>query len=169
MKIFLLIALLLVTGSLWSKNYTLEGAEATYTVKHIFKTVKGKSQELKGKMVCEKSECDFLVAAPAKSFVSSDSNRDLNMQTILETKKFPLVTVKGKFSEDNLSKESFEMKSLVNFHGVEKEYLVKISKKNPYEGRFVLLLEEHRVERPSLLTSKIDNEVPIDFSFRWKE
>jgi len=161
--------LLLLSLQVEAKEYTLSQAKAEYTVKHIFKTVKGQSKDIKGKMVCENETCEFLIAITSKSFISSDSNRDLNMQTILEVTKFPLITVKGSLPESDLSKQQFEVKSLVSFHGIEKEYLIKITKGRPSEGSLTVLLEDHKIERPSLLMAKIDNEVPISFSVDWKE
>jgi polyisoprenoid-binding protein YceI len=169
MKKLFLVVMILSSQIVCAKDFMLDKAKAEYTVKHLFKTVKGESTELKGKLVCANGNCEFLVAIPSKSFVSSDSNRDLNMQTILEVTKYPLVTVKGTFSEENLTKTKYEMKSLVNFHGVEKEYLLNIKNGSPLSGGFVLLLEDHKVERPSLLMAKIDNKVPISFTFEWKE
>lgn len=169
MKNFSILVLLLFAQLVQAKDFTLINAKADYTVKHLVKTVKGESSELKGKLVCEKENCEFLVAVPAKSFVSSDSNRDLNMQTILEVTKYPLITVKGSFPEANLAKQNYEMKAMVNFHGIEKEYLLVVKNGNISTGDFTLLLEDHKVERPSLLMAKIDNKVPIHFTFSWKE
>lgn len=169
MKIFFCFLMSLSIHSLHAKEFMLTNAKADYTVKHLFKTVKGESNELKGKLVCDKDACDFLVAIPAKSFVSSDSNRDLNMQTILEVTKYPLVSVKGKFPEVNLTKSQFDVKSLVSFHGIEKEYVLSIKNGSLSSGQLTLLLEDHKVERPSLLMAKIDNKVPVSFTFSWKE
>ncbi len=152
-----------------AKDFTLSEAQAKYTVKHLFKTVTGESKDLRGKMVCENQLCEFLVAIPPKSFVSSDSNRDLNMQTILEVTKFPVITVKGKIAETELAKQKFEIKALINFHGIEKEYNLKIDRGSQLSGQFSVLLEDHKVERPSLFMAKIDNEVPLSFTFDWKE
>jgi hypothetical protein len=169
MKIIFCFFMSLSIHSSYAKEFVLTNAKADYTVKHLLKTVKGESHDLKGKLVCEKSVCEFLVAIPASSFVSSDSNRDLNMQTILEVTKFPLVTVKGSFPEENLSKTQFEMKSLVSFHGIEKEYVLTVKNGLPSSGQLVILLEDHKVERPSLLMAKIENKVPVSFTFAWKE
>lgn len=152
-----------------AKDLTLSQAKAEYTVKHLLKTVKGESGDLKGKMVCENQLCEFLVAIASNSFLSSDSNRDLNLQTIIEATQYPLITVKGNLPETDLSKEKFEVVSKVNFHGIEKEYVLKMKRSSPFSGQFTLLLENHKVERPSLLMAKIDNEVPISFTFDWKE
>lgn len=169
MRIFFGFLMCLSMHFSYAKDYVLTNAKADYTVKHLIKTVKGESDQLKGKLVCDKDICDFLVAIPANSFVSSDSNRDLNMQTILEVTKYPLITVKGTFPETNLSRPQFELKSLVNFHGIEKEYILNIKNGPLSSGELVLLLEDHKVERPSLLMAKIDNKVPVSFSFVWKE
>jgi polyisoprenoid-binding protein YceI len=169
MKTLAVILMILSSQMVLAKNLVLSQSKAEYTVKHLFKTVKGESSELKGKMVCEKEICEFLVAIPAKSFVSSDSNRDLNMQTILEVTKYTIVTVKGTLPESDLAKPQYEIKSLVSFHGIEKPYTLQIKNGSPLSGHFVLLLEDHKVERPSLLMAKIDNQVPINFTFEWKE
>ncbi len=167
MKLFL--ALMVLSSQLFAAEYVISKGEAEYTVKHLVKTVKGKTTDLKGKMVCEKSECQFLFAAPVKSFISSDSNRDSNMLTVVEATQFPLVVVKGKFPEADLSKEQFTLKALVNFHGVEKEYTVVVKNKDKLSGVLPLELESHKVQRPSLLTVEVENEVPVDFAFSWKK
>lgn len=164
MKVLLLICLLFSVTA-FAKELKLENSKISYEVKYLTKTVIGESKESKGKMVCENKECDFLVAAPVKSFVSSDSNRDLNMLTILEATKYPVVTVKGKLPEEKLSEKQYQFNANVSFHGVEKEYPITVSGNH---GKFTVNLENHKIDRPSLLTVKIDNEVPISFEFNWK-
>lgn len=166
MKLFILLSLV-VSFSVQAKEFLLSKGEAEYTVKHLVKTVKGKSTELKGKMVCENGQCQFIFAAPVKSFISSDSNRDLNMQTVVEAAKFPMVVVKGKLPEADLSKPEFGLEASVNFHGVEKTYFVRVKNKAGLSGVLPLKLEAHKVERPSLLTVEIDDDVPVEFSFSW--
>lgn len=169
MKYFFALFILSLSWSALAADHLLSHGQASYVVKHLVKTVRGESQDVRGKIACEKSGCEFLVAAPITSFVSSDSNRDLNMQTILEATKYPLVTAKGKFPEADLSKKKISFTANISFHGIEKPYLVKIQHQSGMSGEFVLLLEDHKVERPSLLTVAIENEVPIKFSFNLKD
>lgn len=169
MKMIFGFLMFFLVHTLEAKEFLLTNAKAEYTVKHILKTVRGQSSDLKGKMVCQKQMCEFLVAIPAKSFISSDSNRDLNMQTILEVTKYPLITIKGTFPESELSKPHFDIKSLVSFHGIEKEYVLNIKKSSLSSGELKVILEDHKVERPSLMMAKIDNKVSINFTFEWKE
>ena len=54
---------------------------------------------------------------------------------------------------------------MISFHGIEKEYSLKIKNGARSEGELVLVLEDHKVERPSLLMAKIENNVPVKFNF----
>ncbi len=166
---YLLFFICLTTASVWAKTYTLKNGSATYTVTHSFKTVKGASEQIKGKMVCEGTRCEYLVAIRTDSFKSSDSNRDLNMLTILDSEKFPLITIKGNFEEALLKEKNSKIQASVSFHGQEKTYELQLSEITQGKGSLVVDLEAHGVERPSLLTIKIKNDVPIDFDYAWAE
>ena len=105
----------------------------------------------------------------AYSFVSSYSNRDLNLQMIIEVAQYPLITVKGHLSESSLAQDQFDVPAMISFHGVEKSYILKVTKAAPFFGEFSLLLEDHKIDRPSFLMARIENEVPLRFTFTWKE
>jgi hypothetical protein len=166
---YVLFFICLATTSVWAKTYTLQNGSATYSVMHSFKTVKGTSEQIKGKMLCEKSRCEYLIAIRTDSFKSSDSNRDLNMLTTLNSEKFPLITIKGSFEEALLKEMNTKIQALVSFHGQEKNYELQLSEITQGKGSLVIDLEAHGVERPSLLTIKIKNDVPIDFNYVWAE
>ena len=166
---YMLFFLCVSTQSVWAKTYTLQNGSAIYTLTHSFKTVKGKTEQIKGKMVCENAQCEYLIAIRTDSFKSSDSNRDLNMLTILNSEKFPLITIKGGFEEALLKEKSSRIQAKVLFHGQEKNYELQLSEITQGKGSLEIDLEAHRVERPSLLTIKIKNEVPIEFDYIWSE
>ena len=168
MKLWIII-LCLSSNIVLAKDFKLARGQAEYTVSHLVKTVKGTSKELKGKMVCNDGSCEFLVAIAVKSFISSDSNRDSNMQTILEIIKYPLITVQGQLTESDLAKDHFALLAKEKLHGVEKDYTLKLVKKEQFSGSLTLSLKDHNVERPSLLTVAIENEVPVHFSLLWSE
>lgn len=171
MKFFIYLILFSISFSSWAKDYLLSESKGTYTVKHLVKTVNGESKDIKGKIACDKDNCEFLLAVPAKSFVSSDSNRDLNMQGVLETAKFSLITAKGKFPQSKMQEKEWTVQSAISVHGVEKNYDVKIKATDAthMNASFILKLDDHHIERPSLLTFKIENEVPLEFNLVWKE
>jgi hypothetical protein len=166
MKFFIL--MLVFSGFSYGAEKSLSKGVATYQVKALFKTVQGKSDDLKGKMVCKDGGCEYILAALVKTFRSSDSNRDLNMLTVLEAEKFPLVSVKGIVPESQLVDGKFLTEAKVTFHGIEKTYPVNVSPGKILTGDFILDLEAHNVTRPSLLTVKIDHTVPVHFELQWK-
>jgi YceI-like domain len=146
----------------------LSMGSATYHVQYTLKKVEATSKEVKGKIMCPTEECEFLLAVPLKSFESSDSNRDLNMQMTTEADKFPLATAKGKFHIDELKKDKTIIQAQVEMHGITKTYPVTLEKQGS-KASFKLDLEAHKIERPSLFGIKIKNEVPMDFDLKWSK
>lgn len=164
---YLILFLLPVLAHAQQVTRSLKSGSAKYVVSYLTKTVNAESKDVKGKMICG-SECEFLLAIPVKTFESGDSNRDLNMQSTVDAGTFPVVTAKGKFNKELLDKKDFSINAIVNFHGVDVSYPVSVTD----FGKKALLklnLEKHKIERPSLFTVKIDNEVPVEFNFEWSE
>lgn len=146
----------------------LSVGQATYHVKYTFKKVEATSSEIKGKINCGDKDCEFLLAVPVKSFVSSDSNRDLTMLQLTEADKYPVATAKGKFSKEVLNQTTAQIQADVEFHGVTRNYNVSLANKMQ-EASLILDLDAHKIERPSLFGIKIKNELPVDFKLNWKK
>lgn len=142
--------------------------QATYHVKYTLKKVEATSVEMKGKINCDTKICEFLLAIPIKSFESSDSNRDLNMLQITEASKYPIASAKGTFPKEVLTQENAKIEAEVDFHGVKKNYTIALKEKFQ-KASFVLDLDGHKIERPSLFRIKIKNEMPLDFVMKWTE
>lgn len=142
--------------------------QATYHVKYTLKKVEATSVEVKGKINCDAKTCEFLLAVPIKSFESSDSNRDLNMLQTTEASKYPIASAKGTFPKDVLNQENAKINAEVDFHGVKRSYSIALKEKLQ-KASFVLDLDGHKIERPSLFGIKIKNEMPIDFVLKWTD
>lgn len=168
MKLFL--CFFLLCGSAFSSVWEMSQGKSTYEVKHLVKKVHSESRDLKGKMECGDKECEFLIAVPVKSYASSDANRDLNMQTVTESSKFPMALARGQFPMDGLTKtEQWVLPLEVEFHGKKMKYSAQVSKKadGRFMADFILKLDQHGIERPSFLGFKIDDEVPMHFELQW--
>jgi hypothetical protein len=76
-------------------QWVLEQSTLTYHVSHTLHQVDGVSHAARGKGVCHAGQCDFLIAAPVKSFDSGDSNRDLHMVQVTRGGQFPMVSVRN--------------------------------------------------------------------------
>lgn len=161
--------LVLISFPVMAETYVLEKSSANYVVKAFGKTVVGESKDLKGKMSCSDAECEFLVAAPVSSFISADANRDENMKAATEASVIPIVSGSGKFLKTNLSQEKWKLPLEVDFHGQKEKYEAQIRKtgSNTFKADFILKLDQHKINRPSLFGFKIQNDVPMAFDLHW--
>src|ERR1700691_4697213 len=80
-------------------QWLLSQSTLTYHVSHPLHQVDGVSHAARGKGVCHAGQCDFLIAAPVKSFDSGDSNRDLHMIEDVRGAQFPMVVVRTHIPE----------------------------------------------------------------------
>src|ERR1700730_1774889 len=93
--LFLALPTLAQTDSQW----VLSQSTLTYHVSHPLHQTEGVSHAARGKGVCHAGQCEFLIAAPVKSFDSGDSNRDLHMLQVTRGGQFPLITVRPRLPE----------------------------------------------------------------------
>src|ERR1700761_4301949 len=104
-----LLALLLLAVSVpaqttqTDQSWMLDQSTLTYHMSHPIHEVDGVSHGAKGKGQCHAGQCDFLVAAPVRSFDSGDSNRDLHMLQVTRGAEFPVVLVKFHVAQSALS------------------------------------------------------------------
>lgn len=155
-------------------NYELKKSNVKYLVTYLIKHTEGESAESKGKGECKDAHCEFLVAAPIKSFTSKDSNRDLNMLGATKADKFPLAVVHVKTkSEITSGKMIADLE--VEFAGIKKSYpgivfiTTQVADGFHVSGKFDLFPTKHNVERPSLLGVSIEENVPLSIEADWKK
>jgi hypothetical protein len=155
-------------------NYELKSSKINYLVTYLIKKADGESTGAKGKGECKVDKCDFLVAAPIKSFESKDSNRDLNMLNTTKAEKYPLVVAKI-LTPTSITNGVLKADLEIDFSGVKHLY-----KSIPFtahfkdgilhvEGKFDLILGEHKIEKPSLLGVNINELVPLTITADWKK
>ncbi len=154
-------------------KFELQSSKINYLVTYLIKKADGDSQASKGKGECN-STCEFLIAAPIKSFQSKDSNRDANMLKTTKADKFPLVVARV-FTKNEITNGVLIADLEIEFSGVKHLYKNRPFKASLVEnilkvdGSFDLLLEDHKVEKPSLLGVDIQNIVPISITAIWKK
>ncbi|PJA90740.1 MAG: hypothetical protein CO136_00910 [Candidatus Levybacteria bacterium CG_4_9_14_3_um_filter_36_7] len=135
-------------------------------MKYLLKKINATSTEAKGKGICNKKDCEFLVAAPVKSFTSKDSNRDTNMLTYTKASDFPMVVVKLKTLSEFKENGNYDLD--ISFAGQSHTYKNIAMKsegndtKFKVKGTIPLLLSDFNVERPELLLVKVDDLTPIE-------
>jgi len=111
--------------------------------------------------------------APVESFDSGNSNRDAHMKEVTEAARFPQVELKG-LCDSCATPTTFPttvdktIKAELSFHGIKKalEVPVKLTYESATRIRAVahlsVSLDEFKIERPSLLFAKVDDEIKLD-------
>ena len=141
----------------------------TYAMNHIMHAWDGTSNQLNGLVQLNANGQIEKVAMIAKvsSFDSKSSNRDAHMLEVVESLKYPNISFQST-SVTETAKDKLLVKSMLEFHGIKKEISFeatsrKKDKETMVVGNFIFLLEDFKIERPSFMLTKVDNEVKVNF------
>lgn len=158
-----------------ASQWMLIQSTLTYHVSSPVHHVKGVSHAAKGKGVCQNGQCNFLVAAPVKSFDSGDSNRDLHMLEATRGAQNPMVVVRAEFSQAELQQSTIYADLDVQFAGQTRHYshvaFQKQSQGNEMRitGTVPSTCSDFKFDRPSFLGMLIDNNIPVQVDATWKQ
>jgi hypothetical protein len=175
MRILLLGALLgmMSAATCRAEDWVLEQSTITYGVSHPLHHVEGTSHAARGKGVCKKDQCDFLIGAPVKSFDSGDSNRDLHMLQVTRGGQFPMITVRTRLPA-NLSGSAIAADLDIQFVGQTVHYAqipfqrIDHGDQTRITGTIPLKISDFKILAPSLLAVPIKNDVPIEVDMTWQ-
>jgi hypothetical protein len=155
------------------EQWVLQESTLSYHVSHPFHQIDGVSHAARGKGVCHGGQCDFLIAAPVKSFDSGDSNRDLHMIQAARGAQFPMVTVRTRLRESSLNESKFSLDLDIEFAGQTVHY-----SQIPFQqtingtqhhlaGTVPAKVSDFKIDPPTLLTIPIKNEMPVRVDTVW--
>ena len=168
--LFLALPLFAQTDAQW----VLEQSTLTYLMTHPMHEVSGTSREAKGKGVCHAGQCDFLIAAPVKSFDSGDSNRDLHMVEATRGAQFSMVIVRTQFPQAATASPTIYADLEVQFAGQTAHYqhvpFQRVSQGNQVRisGTIPSTCSDFKIDRPSFLAVPIKNEIPVSVEMTWR-
>ncbi len=139
------------------------------------------SKKVEGKVkILPTGAAQIAIRAPVESFDSSNSNRDAHMKEVTEAARYPHVEFKGLCDSCALpatfpATVDKTIKAEISFHGVKKnlDVPVKLTYESASRVRAVahlaLSLDEFKIERPSLLFAKVDDELKLDVDIVLKQ
>jgi hypothetical protein len=156
-------------------QWVLEKSTLTYHVSHPLHEADGISHAARGKGVCQRSECNFLIAVPVKSFDSGDSNRDLHMLEVVRGAEFPMVVVRTELPESEIKPGTIHADLEVQFAGQTVRY-----KQVPFQltaqgddinltGTIPATVSDFKIVPPKLLMMPIKNEIPVRVDMAWQK
>jgi hypothetical protein len=156
-------------------QWILEQSTLIYHMSHPMHEVDGVSHGAKGKGACHAGMCDFLIAAPVKSFDSGDSNRDLHMIEATRGAQFPMVVVRTHIPEQSAQSHSLYADLEVQFAGQTAKYShvpfqeMANGSEVRITGTIPATCSDFKIDRPSFLTIPIKNEIPVKVDMTWRE
>ena len=154
--------------------WLLDQSTLTYHMSHPMHEVDGVSHAARGKGVCHAGQCDFLVAAAVKSFDSGDSNRDLHMIQTTRGAQFPIVQVRFRLPQAELTSPTLECDLEVQFAGNTAHYShlpfrqVIEGTAHHITGTVPATLTDFKIDAPTFLTIPIKNEIPVRVDMVWR-
>ena len=138
-----------------------------YTGKHFLHKWSAENKNISGLIQIENETISNIgVVAKVSDFRSGNSNLDSNSLRVLDALKFPNVIFKS--TSINQENGQIRIDGVMNFHGIEKDItisaeLVQLDESIKLSGKFSVYLTEFLVDRPSLLTMKVDDEINLEF------
>lgn len=156
-------------------QWALEQSTLTYHISHPLHQVDGVSHAAKGKGLCHAGQCDFLIAAPVKSFDSGDSNRDLHTLQVARGGQFPIVTVRTHLPEDAAASATIYADLEIEFSGQTAKYthiafqLATQGPETKITGTIPATLTDFKIDPPSLLAMPVKNEIPVRVEMTWRK
>lgn len=151
-------------------NCIKEESSITYSMRHPLHAWTGENKEISSIILTDEARSiiyQVAVSAKVSIFDSKNANRDSHMIEVLEALKFPNVT----FVSSSVTIEGNEFVSMgtMTFHGISqpvalKGKLNKEGDKLTFTGEFNLKLTQFKVELPTLMGIKTDD----DFTLKYK-
>ena len=146
----------------------------TYHLVHKMHKVDGTSHKVEGKArLMADGKAQVSVRVPAESFDSGNVNRDAHMKEAVEAAKYPTIELKA-LGEGVTAPSAFPttqkktFKAQLSFHGIQEVFdlPVDITWDSPAKVHaattFAISLDKFKVERPSLMFVKVDDELKLD-------
>lgn len=155
-------------------TFVLTQSTLTYHMVHPVHTVDGTSHAARGKGLCDAGTCNFLVAAPVKSFDSGDTNRDEHMLQVTRGAEFPVVTVRFSLPASAINSPTLNCDLEVSFAGNTAHYshvpFQQSIQGNTHHitGTVPSTLTDFKIPAPSFLTVPIKNEIPVKVDTVWQ-
>jgi polyisoprenoid-binding protein YceI len=168
-------AFLLFLGVAWAQSADWSAASGTlrYELVHKLHKVEGVSRRVEARArLLPDGNVQVMVRVPSDSFDSGNVNRDAHAKEAVEAARYPFVVLKATGALAPPAKfptsEQRTFNAVLSFHGVDEPMSLPVTLRWESPGRvqatarFAISLEHFKIERPSLLFVKVEDQVWID-------
>jgi polyisoprenoid-binding protein YceI len=143
--------------------------------------VHGTSKRVEGKaVITPDGKAQVMVRVPVESFDTDNTNRDAHMKESVEAARYPMVELKAvadgmapPASFPSTVKKTWKVQLV--FHGVKQIFDVPVevvwrdASTAQAKAEFHISLESYKIERPSLLFVKVDDDLGISADLVFKK
>lgn len=167
-----IITLLFNLNSAQAQSYMSEDGYVEFVSTAPLLEFKGKSDHLTGLIDLDENLIDFYMDLNTIDTEVERRNRDMR-NTYLETDKFPFAEFTGEllssFDPENREKQDVLARGKFKIHGVEREIEVEGTLEPSNDGiklvaSWVVLLEDHNIDRPGILFYELAEEQTVNIS-----
>ena len=154
------------------KRVDSERSSINYSGKHFLHKWSAENKNISGLIqIQNESISNIGIVAKVSDFKSGNSSLDSNSLRVLDALQFPNVIYKSTLVNQEDGQIRFE--GVMNFHGIEKDFSISaeithLNEITQLSGKFIVSLTDFLVERPSLLTRKINDEINLEFELFFK-
>ena len=154
-------------------TWLLDRSTLTYRMTHPVHKVEGTSHAAKGKGFCQAGMCEFLLAAPVKTFDSGDTNRDLHMIQVVRGAEYPMIIVRFHVPAAATSQPIFRADLDVTFAGQTAHYSqIRFDQtidgqEHRIAGTIPATVADFKIDPPRFLTVPIRNDIPVRIDTAW--
>lgn len=170
MKTLIIAALMFLSVRVFAADWQMVSATVTYHVVHPLHKIDATSKEARGKGSCTPKGCEFLVAAPVKSFDSGNGNRDSHTLETVNGALHPYVKLHCT-SPTAASTAIFKCEIELNGKTVTAMPKINFEKLDiqgaTLRGHFDLKLTDFDIKRPALFSVAVKDAFTVDFSSSW--
>ncbi len=164
--LFLLYSLYLLPQTS-SNVWEIESGKARFKSETEWETIEGIAEGFSGKVNLSTKE--ILVTMSVSTWATPNRLQTSHMHdNYLETDKFPEAKFEGKINQLEPNTGKVNVSGKLTLHGITKEYkdIVGLWKqiekgKSQYDTEFSILLSDHKIEIPSLVIIKLNNEIKL--------
>jgi len=169
--LLVLITVFQISTSLAQDIYVVSKANVNFTSDAPLEMIEAESNKLTG--ILKISDRSFVFRVPIKSFEGFNSSlqRTHFNENYMESTKFPHTVFEGKIIEeiDFSTPGTYNIRAKGSFtsHGIKQERIIKCKliiapNKITVSSKFTVLLEDHNIKIPTVVSQKIAEEILIN-------
>jgi len=165
----LLISFNLCSQELWKIDSN--SSFIKYSGNHYLHNWNAQNNKISGLLNIDNTSINNIgVIAKVEDFSSGNSSLDSNAMRVVEVLKYPNVIFRSTLIEHN--NERIYLEGVLEFHGIKKNLKVEGKIENTKDlikihTSFTIKLSDFKIERPSLLLRKVENEIVIEINLKF--